>query len=267
MLSCPVGQLPRSGSGPAMSVLIEGRGITKRFGELIALDGVDITVEAGRSVGVIGESGSGKTTLVKILLGILAPDAGSVRFAGQDVTVGGFGQRPWRRDMQVVLQDPYSSLAGHMTVNQIIAEPIRLLQRRKASDQEIKALLDEVGLHSQLADRYPHQLSGGQRQRVAIARALSVSPKVLIADEPVSALDVTVRAEILDMLGDLIANRDLTLVVVSHDLGVVQRLCPHTIVLNSGQIVEAGPTLELLTEPKHDVTRALLAAVPKLDES
>lgn len=247
-----------------MSTLIEGRGLTKRFGDTVALNDVDITVEEGISVGVIGESGSGKTTLMKVLLGILKADEGTVTFDGHEVTVGGFGSRPWRRDMQVVLQDPYSSLTPSMRVEQILAEPIWLLQRRRAKRAELTELLTEVGLDAALIDRHPHQLSGGQRQRVAIARALSVSPKVLIADEPVSALDVSVRAELLKMLEGLIANRGLTLVVVSHDLGVVQRLCPKTMVMASGVVVEAGPTLELLANPKHEVTKTLLEAVPSL---
>ena len=247
-----------------MTKLIEAQGLTKRFGDTVALNDVSITVESGGSVGVIGESGSGKTTLMKVLLGILKPDEGTVLFDGHEVTVGGFGSRPWRRDMQVVLQDPYSSLTPSMTIEQILAEPNRLLYKRRPRRAELGDLLAEVGLPGEVLDRHPHQLSGGQRQRVAIARALSVSPKVLIADEPVSALDVSVRAELLKMLENLIVNRDLTLVVVSHDLGVVQRLCPQTMVMASGRVVEAGPTLQMLIEPKHDITKMLLAAVPSL---
>lgn len=248
-----------------MSALVEAEDLTKRFGSTVALDRVSLSVQEGVSVGVIGESGSGKTTLMKVLLGMLAPDEGTVRFSGEPVTPGGFGVRPWRRDMQVVLQDPYSSLTPSMRIGQILAEPVRLLQRRRPSREELAQQLEEVGLAADLVDRHPHQLSGGQRQRVAIARALTVSPRVLVADEPVSALDVSVRADLLAMLEGLIADRGLTLVVVSHDLGVVQRLCPHTVVMAAGAVVEQGPTLELLTHPRHPVTRDLLAAVPRLD--
>lgn len=243
--------------------LIRGTGLTRRFGGTTAVDAVDITVRAGESLGVIGESGSGKTTLMKLVLGILAPDQGEVAFEGTPITVGGFGVRPWRRHMQVVLQDPYSSLTPSMRVREILAEPVQLLEKRRPRRGEVSSLLAEVGLDETMAERYPHQLSGGQRQRVAIARALAVRPRVLVADEPVSALDVSVRADLLATLGRIIDERGLTLVVVSHDLGVVQRLCPQTMVMSNGRVVEQGPTLQLLTSPQHPITQALVDAVPR----
>nr|WP_242681321.1 ABC transporter ATP-binding protein [Tessaracoccus sp. SD287] len=243
--------------------MLEGFALTRRYGATVAVDRVDIRVETGVSLGVIGESGSGKTTLMKLMLGINAPDEGRVLFEGRPVTAGGFGVKPWRRHMQVVLQDPYSSLTPSMRVGEILAEPVRLLEHRRLGRAEASGLLAEVGLPAHMVDRYPHQLSGGQRQRVAIARALAVKPRLLIADEPVSALDVSVRADLLATLEHIIAERGLTLVVVSHDLGVVQRLCPQTMVMSNGRVVESGETLRLLTAPQHPITRALVDAVPR----
>lgn len=250
-----------------MTAILSAEHLTKRYGHTLALDDVSLQVHQGQSVGIIGESGSGKTTLMKVLLGVLAPDAGQVHFDGHQVIAGGFGVRPWRSDMQVVMQDPYSSLTPSMRVSQILAEPVRLIHKRRFSVDETVELLGAVGLPAETRDRYPHQLSGGQRQRVAIARALAVSPRVLVADEPVSALDVTIRAELLAMLERVITERGLTLVVVSHDLGVVQRLCPQTVVLAGGRVVEAGETLRLITDPEHPVTRDLVDAVPRFPSS
>ena len=262
-----------SWSGP--DPLIEVTGLTRVFRrprrslfrpgeEVHAVRGVDLVIPEGARYGIVGESGSGKSTLMRLIVGLDRPTAGSVRFDGREIT-----GRPesalrfLRRDLQIVFQDPQASLDPRMRVRDIIAEPMVSLGIPGVAAR-VAELLDAVGLPPDAAHRYPHQFSGGQRQRISIARALSPRPRVLVADEPVSALDVTVRAQILELLLRLVADYGLTLVFVSHDLSVVRHLCDSVAVLHDGEIVERGPTAKVYDRPRHSYTRSLLAAVPTL---
>ena len=229
-----------------------------------ALRGVSLDVETGETVAVIGESGSGKSTLVRLLLGLDSPTSGEVRFDGRPVTGSDTSLRWLRRATGIVFQDPYASLDPRMTVARIVAEPLRALAVPGDHDALVAAALADVGLEPALALRYPHELSGGQRQRVAIGRAIVHRPRLLIGDEPMSALDVTVRAQILDLLRRLHDELGLTTVLVSHDLGLVQHVADRVVVMADGLIVEEGPTAAVLAAPRHPVTRALLAAAPRL---
>ena len=203
---------------------------------------------------MVGESGSGKSTLVRLLLGLERPDSGTVSYRGPNL----------RRDVQVVFQDPVSSLDPRMRVRQIVEEPLRVMGSDGSRRARVDDLLEAVGLPAGSADRFPHEFSGGQRQRIAIARALAPRPRVLLADEPVSALDVSVRAQILNLLEDLRSGFDLTLVLVSHDLSVVRHMCDRTAVMYLGEMVELGPTAELFQQPRHTYTRELLDSIPRL---
>ncbi|MEQ4206049.1 ABC transporter ATP-binding protein [Actinopolymorpha sp. B9G3] len=235
-----------------------------------ALHDVSVQIAPGERFGIVGESGSGKSTLLRLLAGLDRPSGGSVHFAGKDI-----GHLPEHRlrfvrdDVQVVFQDPAGSLDPRMRVREIVAEPLVARgggrrSRVRAHSGRVDELLAAVGLPRDAADRYPHQFSGGQRQRISIARALAPSPTVLLADEPVSALDASIRAQVLDLLASLADAYDLTLVLVSHDLHVVRQVCDTVAVLHQGEIVEHGPTLEVYERPAHAYTRALLAAVPTL---
>ncbi len=232
--------------------------------EIHALHEVDLEINAGDRFGIVGESGSGKSTLLRLISGLDRPTAGSVAFDGTEIT-----DRPesrlgfLRRDLQIVFQDPQASLDPRMRVRDIIAEPMVSLGI-PGIDARVAELLDAVGLPPDAGRRFPHQFSGGQRQRISIARALSPRPRVLVADEPVSALDVTVRAQILDLLLDLVRDYRLTLIFVSHDLSVVRYLCDNVAVLHDGEIVERGTTAEVYADPRHPYTQELLAAVPTL---
>ena len=219
-----------------------------------AVRGVSFDLAAGESFGVVGESGSGKTTLVRLLLGLERPDSGSVRYLGKSL----------RRDVQVVFQDPVSSLDPRMRVRDLVAEPLRVMGVPGDPAARVRELLEAVGLPAASAGRFPHEFSGGQRQRIAIARALAPRPTVLLADEPVSALDVSVRAQILNLLEDLRSGYDLTLVLVSHDLSVVRHMCDRVAVMYLGELVELGPTEEIFEGPRHAYTKALLEAIPRL---
>jgi peptide/nickel transport system ATP-binding protein len=219
----------------------------------------------GDRFGIVGESGAGKSTLARLLLALDQPQAGEVRFEGQQVT--GRKERELRflrRQAQIVFQDPRSSLDPRMRVREILLEPLRALDVPGNHRVRIAELLDAVGLTADAGTRYPHQFSGGQRQRIAIARALAPEPALLIADEPVSALDVSVRAQILDLLRALADGLGLTLIFISHDLAVVRYLCDRVAVMHDGRIVEVGPVGEVYDAPQHAYTRALLAAVPVL---
>jgi oligopeptide/dipeptide ABC transporter ATP-binding protein len=231
-------------------------------GTVHALDGVSLTVAPGQVLGVVGESGCGKSTLARVLTRLERPDAGTVRLFGARVDdARGAELRRLRRTVQLVFQDPYASLDPRQRVGDALREVLRV--HRLGSDTG--ELLDMVGLPTTLGDRYPHQLSGGQRQRIGIARALAVRPKVLVLDEPVSALDVSVRAEIINLLARLRAELGLTYVFISHDLGMVRHLADDIAVMYLGQVVEYGPWQQLSDAPQHPYTRALQAAVPVPD--
>ena len=255
-----------------MSALFEVEHLTRVYSagrrKVLALDDVDLTVRAGQRLGIVGESGSGKSTLVRLMAGLDRPTAGSVRFDGRPVS--GVPERRLgflRAAVQFVFQDPRSSLNPRMRVGDIVAEPLRSpIVRRElvAIDRRrrVAEVLDAVGLPADAVRRFPHEFSGGQRQRIAIARALAPSPRVLIADEAVSALDVSVRATVLNLLMGLVDDLGLTLLFVSHDLSVVRHVCPDAVVLQGGRIVEAGPTAQLFGAPQHPYTARLVAAIP-----
>lgn len=233
--------------------IISVRGLTKDYRSVRALDEVNLDIAAGTRFGIVGESGSGKSTLVRLIMGLDTPTAGTVTVADKPVT------GPPHDVAQIVFQDPLSSLDPRMRIRSIIGEPLFT-----ADPDRVAELLDAVGLSPAAANRYPHEFSGGQRQRIAIARALAPRPRILIADEPVSALDVSVRAQILNLLLDLTTRFGLTLVFVSHDLSVVRHLTEELAVMRYGQVVETGHTAEVYASPSHDYTRELIAAIPRL---
>ncbi|GIG88743.1 ABC transporter ATP-binding protein [Plantactinospora endophytica] len=246
-------------------MILEARevGFTYPRGRAV-LDGIDVGVTAGRGVALVGESGAGKTTLLRILLGLLRPTAGEVLFDGAPLRLGDRAlMRRFRRGVQTVFQDPYSSLDPRQRVGRIVAEPLRSLGLDAAPERVVDALR-EVGLPEDVVRRYPHEFSGGQRQRIAIARAIVCRPRLLLADEPVSALDVTTRVRIVDLLAELRETRNLTVVMVTHDLAVAALLCQETVVLSEGRVVERGDTASVLGSPTHPYTRRLVASVPRL---
>ncbi|WP_104104770.1 ABC transporter ATP-binding protein [Arthrobacter sp. 08Y14] len=269
------GQPDREGNDGAVEPLISvrdlvrtyRRGRTSLFGapaEVQALRGISFEVAAGQRFGVVGESGSGKSTLLRILAGLDQPTSGSVKVAGNEVAGARENElRQLRRELQIVFQDPMGSLDPRMRVRDIITEPLLLpgeTARRGRHAERAAEMLRAVDLPPEAADRFPHQFSGGQRQRISIARALIGEPRILVADEPVSALDVSVRAQVLNLLSDLVDRYNLTLVFVSHDLAVVRHLCDNVVVMNQGLIVESGPTEQIYEDPQHEYTRTLVAS-------
>jgi oligopeptide/dipeptide ABC transporter ATP-binding protein len=236
----------------------------------VAVDGVSFSVQKGETLGLVGESGSGKTTVARSVLRLIDPDEGSITFDGVDISgISRSELQSVRRRMQMVFQDPYSSLNPRMKVGTAIAEPalVHGVVERSAAAAHVKEMLDLVGLPASAADRYPRQLSGGQRQRIAIARALSARPSVLIADEPVSALDVSVQAQILNLLSRLLQELDLTMVFIAHQLSVVRHISNRVAIMYLGRIVETGPTHQVFDSPQHPYTKALLDAAPHPDPS
>ncbi|WIB28032.1 ABC transporter ATP-binding protein [Curtobacterium sp. MCSS17_015] len=230
-----------------------------------AVDGVDLVVPAGVRLGIVGESGSGKSTLVRLLAGLEAPTTGSVTASGRpvDARAPAAAGRWYRRETGIVFQDPVASLDPRMRVGAIVAEPLRALRIAGDHRATVRTVLERVDLPADAADRYPHEFSGGQRQRIAIARAVVHRPRILFGDEPMSALDVVVRARVIDLFRSFVDDLGATLVLVSHDIGVVQRLCDTVAVMSAGRIVEHGP-VSLLDAPAHPVTQALVAAAPTL---
>ncbi|HTW99000.1 MAG TPA: ABC transporter ATP-binding protein [Acidimicrobiales bacterium] len=261
-----------AGGAAGHGAVLRAVGLSKAYrprgfrGEAVwALRDVSLAVPAGDRLGIVGESGSGKSTLARLLLALEEPTAGSVLFNGTPVSKH---DRPLvaelRRSVQIVFQDPLGSLDPRMRIGDSIAEPLRALRIAGDHEARVAELLEAVGLPLRAARRYPHQFSGGQRQRIAIARAIAPHPRVLIADEAVSALDVSVRAQVLNLLDSLVEHFGLTLLFVSHDLGVVRHLCTRVAVLWQGRLVEDGPADEVYEQPRHAYTAGLLRAVPRL---
>ena len=246
---------------------VQATGVFERKRFFTALDDVDLDVRAGSAVGIIGESGSGKSTLIRLMLGLDAASSGTVEVDGRtvDATAKARDLHWLRRQTGIVFQDPYASLDPRMSVGRIIAEPLWALGIEGDRRARVREVLGDVGLEPEMAERYPHEFSGGQRQRIAIARAIAHRPRILVGDEPLSALDVTVRAQILDLLRELRERDSLTLVLVSHDIGVVQNLCDDVVVMKDGRVVEEGPTEKVLLQPQVAYTRRLLAAIPSID--
>jgi oligopeptide transport system ATP-binding protein len=233
-----------------------------------AVDGVSFAIQPGRTLGLVGESGSGKSTTGYCILQLVKPTAGSVRFKGKELTTIGRGElRMLRRDMQIIFQDPYSSLDPRMTVGDIVSEPLQIhgVGTRRDRRLRVRDLLDVVGFNPDYENRYPHEFSGGQRQRIGVARALALNPDLIICDEPVSALDVSIQAQILNLLKDLQRDFGLTYLFISHDLAVVRSMSDDIAVMKDGKIVETGVADEVYERPKERYTRALLAAVPVPD--
>ncbi|HEY2142143.1 MAG TPA: ATP-binding cassette domain-containing protein [Solirubrobacteraceae bacterium] len=259
--------------------LVEVRDLVKHFpiargvvfrhslGAVKAVDGVSFDVLRGETLGIVGETGCGKSTTAKLLIRLLEPTAGTVRFDGQDITgLTGTRLKATRREMQMIFQDPYSSLNPRKTVGSIVAEPFAIHGMETDREQRkraVRELMDTVGLNPEHYNRYPHEFSGGQRQRIGVARALALKPRLVIADEPVSALDVSIQAQVLNLLRDMQRRFGLTLVFISHDLSVVRHMCDRVAVMYEGKIVELAANEDLYAHPAHAYTRELLAAVPR----
>jgi peptide/nickel transport system ATP-binding protein len=269
-----------SAPNPAIgSPLLEVRGLVKRFGgqphliggsgpEIRAVDGVDLDVGRGEIVGLVGESGSGKTTLGRTILRLTEPDEGSIRFDGLDVrALGGRELRQLRRRMQIVFQDPGAALNPRMRVKSLVGEPLVIhhVARGRELDERVAALLAEVGLERDAMHRWPHEFSGGQKQRIGIARALALRPDFLVCDEPVSALDVSVQAQIVNLLVELQRRHGMAYLFIAHDLALVAHLCDRVAVMYLGRIVEEGPAPLLVARPLHPYTQALFASSPPPD--
>ena len=257
-----------------MTVVLEAAGLSKHFrakrgifggdrGVVRAVDGISFAIEGGQTLGVVGESGCGKTTTAKLVLGLEEPTGGAIRFEGKDLQeLDGAGRRHYRKSVQAVFQDPYASLNPRMRVSAIIAEPLVTNESLPAVEvrQRVLQLLDLVGLPDRAADLFPHEFSGGQRQRIAIARALALSPKLVVLDEPVSALDVSIRAQILNLLRDLQSELGLSYLFIAHDLAAVAHMSHTIVVMYLGKIVESGEARDLARAPKHPYTEALFSA-------
>jgi peptide/nickel transport system ATP-binding protein/oligopeptide transport system ATP-binding protein len=271
---------PGEGNGDA---LVEVRDLVKHFpitkgiflqkkvGAVQAVDGVSFTVRRGETLGIVGETGSGKSTTARLVTRLLPATSGEIRFDGEDITrAKGAQLKSIRRDMQMIFQDPYSSLNPRKTIGSIIAEPFAIhgmLKEKGERRKAVQELLETVGLNPEHYNRYPHEFSGGQRQRIGVARALALKPKLLIADEPVSALDVSIQAQVLNLLRELQREFGLTLIFIAHDLSVVRHMCDRVAVMYLGRFVEVGGADELYSAPRHPYTGALLAAVPVADPS
>ena len=251
-------------------VILEVKNLKKYFktarGLLHAVDDVSFTIERGKTLGIVGESGCGKSTTGRAILRLVEPTDGQVLFNGVDITaLSARKMQEMRHQMQIIFQDPFSSLDPRKTVSQTIAEPIienKILKDKKAINERVKELMETVGLAERLVNTYPHELDGGRRQRIGIARALAMEPQFIVCDEPVSALDVSIQAQILNLLQDLKEQMGLTFIFITHDLSVVNHFADEIAVMYLGQLIEKAPTEELFDHPVHPYTRALLSAIP-----
>ncbi len=255
-----------------MSAVIEVKNLQKYFstpkGMLHAVDGVTMKIGAGRTMGVVGESGCGKSTLGRTIIHLQESTGGQIFFKGEDVThVNAAKQNQLKGDMQIIFQDPYSSLNPRMTVEETIREPLVLSKRfsKKQAGEEMDKLMELVGIDRRMRKAYPHELDGGRRQRVGIARAIALNPAFVVCDEPVSALDVSIQAQVLNLLQDLQQQRNMTYMFVTHDLSVVRHISDDICVMYLGQLVETSPARELFDNPLHPYTKALLSAIPSTD--
>jgi len=255
-----------------MHEFLEVKGLKKYFptksGMLHAVDDVSFSVKKGRTLGVVGESGCGKSTLGRVILGLLPSTDGEVYFDGKNITgVKGKAHRELRRDMQIIFQDPFSSLDPRMCVRDLIAEPLRTFENlsRQEINRRVSELMDKVGLAERLIASYPHELDGGRRQRIGVARALALNPKFIVCDEPVSALDVSIQAQILNLLQDLQEERELTYLFITHDMSVVKHISHEILVMYLGCMVEYSPADDLFEHPLHPYTKGLLSAIPEPD--
>ena len=265
--------------GRSAEPLLDVAGLTKHFGGerrffgpqkpvIRAIDGVSFTVARGEVVGLVGESGSGKTTIGRTVLRLIDPTSGQISFDGTDITtIDRAAMRPFRRRMQIVFQDPFASLNPRLRVGSALAEALTIhdLWRGRSRQEAVVEILERVGLSAQHAERYPHEFSGGQRQRIVIARALAVEPDLIVADEPVSALDVSIQAQIINLLSRLQREFGLAMLFISHDLSVVEYICDRVIVLYLGKVMEMAPVERLFAAPQHPYSMALLAAAPVAD--
>ena len=259
-----------NGTGEA---LLEAVDLVKHFpakqkAVVHAVDGVSLTVRRGETVGIVGESGCGKSTFGRLLVRLLDPTSGTVRFRGDDITALSHGDlRPYRRELQMIFQDPYASLNPRRRVGQIIADPLEIhgVGSRDEVRSRVQELLEVVGLSPHHLNRFPHEFSGGQRQRVGVARALALNPQLIVADEPVSALDVSIQAQVINLLDDLQDEFHLTYVFIAHDLGVVHHVSDRIAVMYLGVVVESAPADDLYAQPIHPYTEALLSAIPDID--
>ncbi|WP_328815642.1 ABC transporter ATP-binding protein [Nonomuraea cypriaca] len=242
--------------------------LVKHYGPVRAVDGLSLEIGQGEVLGLVGESGSGKSTVGKCVLRLTEPTSGAVELDGRDIThLSRRAMRPLRRDVHMVFQDPYSSLNPRFTIERIVGEPLlrhKVTGRRETSER-VSAMLEKVGLRQEMRSRFPHELSGGQRQRVGLARALILEPKLVVADEPVSALDVSVQASVLNLITDLQRDMGFSCLFITHDLSVVEFLADRIAVMYLGKIVESGPTAEIFAAPRHPYTQALLSAAPVAD--
>jgi oligopeptide/dipeptide ABC transporter ATP-binding protein len=253
--------------------LLRVKNLTKYFktsrGMLHAVDGISFTIEEGKTLGIVGESGCGKSTAGRTILRLIEPTSGEVYFYDRDVLQFNEAEmRKARKDMQIIFQDPFSSLNPRMTINQIISEPMRvhnLVSDKRDMENRVLELMETVGLAERLINTYPHELDGGRRQRIGIARALALKPKFIVCDEPVSALDVSIQAQILNLLKELQQNLGLTYMFITHDLSVVNHFSDDIAVMYLGKVVEKAPAEELFSNPKHPYTQALLSAIPVPD--